>query len=92
MKTLSYLTEDSNGVFPNPDLIGLRLMHLDNKKEYILTGFCWMEATVEWGFIYAEFPEIRVSLVRPLSHLFGFQKNGERRYKITAPKIALVRT
>lgn len=86
-KPLTYLHEDSDKRVPNPILIGMQLRHQGNKKLYIITGFCWMGATDQWGFLHAEWTETGVAgvpLVRPLEHLFGYRENGEVRYQIEA--------
>ena len=82
---LTYLTEDSTERVPASTLIGMQLRHLGNQKLYVITGFCWMGAADEWGFLHAEWTPSGVPgvpLVRPLSHLFGKRSNGEARYRI----------
>ena len=84
-KPLTYLHEGSDNRVPHPILIGMQLRHLGNQKLYVITGFCWMGATDEWGFLHAEWTPSGVPgvpLVRPLSHILGKRSNGEARYKI----------
>ena len=82
---LTYFTPDKNDWLPRVDLVGLQLIHHGNGKTYQITGFCWLGATDEWGFIHAELRSdgrTGIPLARPLSHIDGQRSNGERRYTI----------
>lgn len=81
---LTYNTPDTHGRIPNNMTIGGLLMHTGNGKLYQITGFAWMGATDEWGYLHHEVrPDGKptVTLVRPLSHVNGRRENGEPRYR-----------
>lgn len=80
---LTYSTPDIHGDVPQWAWVGDRLKHSGNGKTYRVTGFAWMGATDEWGFIHVEDGSgpMGVSLCRPMSHRDGVRDNGERRYE-----------
>lgn len=82
---LTYETPDVDRWKPDDNLLGVKLLHLGNRKTYIVVGFAWMGATDHWGFLHQEVrPDGQrgVMLCRPMSHIGGERSNGERRYHV----------
>jgi len=83
VETLDFTVPDIHGFTPDPQHIGNILTHTGNNNQYSITGFCWLGATDEWGFIamrvchYAH----TAPIVRPLSHLYGNRATGMPRYQ-----------
>jgi hypothetical protein len=88
MTDLTYITQDSTGLAPIPALIGVQLLHLGRMSKYQITGFCWLGASDEWGYLHHEVRGDGLNgptIARPLSHLTGNRSNGEPRYKVVFP-------
>lgn len=79
-KEFNYFVQDVHGYVPNTDFVGTVLVHTGNKKQFVVTGFCWLGATDEWGFRHIG-PD-GVECCRPLSHILGPRSNGEVRYQV----------
>lgn len=86
MADLTYLTEDIHGVTSDYSVgIGTKLLHLGRMSVYQITGFCWLGATDEWGYLHHEVRGDGLNgptIARPLSHIYGTRSNGEPRYEI----------
>jgi len=78
--SLDYCTQDKHGFTAPADLLGDVLSHTGNGKQYVITGFMWMGATDEWGYVHRAIGEHEPNIVRPLLHLCGKRKSGEWRY------------
>lgn len=61
-------------------LIGKTMTHTGNGKQYVITGYAWMGATDEWGFLHREVGVDGVQLCRPFSQLVGRRIDGTVRY------------
>lgn len=80
---LTHRVPDIHGNVPNMAWVNSRIRHSGNGKTYVVTGFAWMGATDEWGFVHHEFGvgPGAVLLCRPLSHMNGNRDDGTKRYE-----------
>lgn len=84
---LNFNLEDRMNFQPDHRMIGWKLIHRGNGKLYVITGFCWLGASDEWGYLHAEWRDDGmpgVTIVRPFSHISGRRPNGDLRYDIVA--------
>jgi len=84
MSSLTHNTQDSHGLVPNNELIGKRLLHLGRMSVYQITGFCWLGASDEWGYLHHEVRGDGLNgptIARPLAHIDGVKSDGKPRYR-----------
>jgi len=82
---LTYRTKDIRGCLPNYIMIGRILLHNGNSRFYQITGFCWLGATDEWGYLHQEVRSDAlpgITIARPLAHLHSYLSNGDKRYTL----------
>lgn len=83
MAELTHNTKDAAGYVASmhTHLIGALLKHQGNGRTYIITGFAWMGATDEWGFVHHEAGNaFGVTIIRPISHVEGLMADNRARY------------
>lgn len=85
---LTLNTPDKNGLSPVSSMIGVRLQHTGNKKVYVITGFCWLGDSDEWGYLHSQIVRDDglpgVTIARPFSHIYGKRSDGSPRYVISS--------
>lgn len=83
-------TVDRLGYTPLDGLRGVLLRHVTTQKTYVVTGFCWLGQTDEWGFTHKEWPLslMGVEFVRPMSHLRSRTLSGSVRFEDVEGKLA----
>ena len=82
---LTLILPDSKNGVPARNMLGTRLRHHGNGKLYIITGWCWLGATDEWGYLHSEWRDDGVpgvTIARPITHIYGRRSNGAARYTI----------
>lgn len=78
---MDYLTPDSKGLTPNPDLIGTKWVHFKRRHVYEITDFVWNSKTDCWDVEYqglsVTYP---MKFTREFSDFFGY-RDGVLRYR-----------